>query len=161
MSGVLLSESLRQETADAIDELISRGEPDAVAEADMSVLVECARRYVSSAIEQRNRSVVRKRERRAVDTSAIDDALVARMRVAARDYADRAVQWTVELLESSFALPDGTRVRWGDATVSQHADRASALESQAASVVETAALHRQAIDAIRDRNVNTLREVAK
>lgn len=161
MAGVLLTESIRQETAEDIEGLIEAVNVDAVADANWSVLVECARRYLASAIQQRSRRVVRKHERLAAEMDAIDEALVARMRVAARDYADRAVRWTVELLDSSFALPDGTRVRWGDASVSQHMDRAAYLETQAASVVETAALHRQAIQEICDQNVNTLREVVK
>ena len=145
---------------DSIYSLIASGDPEAAVDAPFDVLIECARRYLIAEMRARDRASVRAKERRArVNVSDVDASLLARMQDAARDYSDRAVRWTVELLDASFALPDGTRVSWADATTQQHAERAASLENQAASVVETAALHREAIAAIRGAGVTTLREV--
>jgi hypothetical protein len=60
---------------------------------------------------------------------------------------EAGIAWTSALLTSTFALPDGTRVKWGEATVDQHQQRASMFSKQATAAVENAARH---INAIRD-----------
>lgn len=54
-------------------------------------------------------------------------------------------EWTAELLSSTFALADGTRVTWAEATAQQHRDRIAMLTKQAAGTIETAALHERAL----------------
>jgi hypothetical protein len=66
---------------------------------------------------------------------------------------------TEELLSGYFALGDGRRVTWGDATLDDHAQRVNQLMSHAQGTVETAVRHQAAIEMIRDAGVHTLREV--
>ncbi len=68
---------------------------------------------------------------------------------------------TRELLETRFALGDGTRTTWGTATVSQHEQRIVMLTKQAAGTVETAASHRAAIEMIQAAGASTLAEIAE
>lgn len=69
------------------------------------------------------------------------------------------VQWEQELLESYFSLSDGTRVRWADATVEQHEERADMFTRNAAANVEGAARHRRAIADLNAANARTLGEL--
>lgn len=55
------------------------------------------------------------------------------------------MKWTDELLDSSFALPDGTVVLWGDATVEQHTERKRMFLGNAHANMEGAARHDAAI----------------
>lgn len=66
------------------------------------------------------------------------------------------VEWTADLLASTFALRDGTRVTWADATQQQHRDRIEMLVKQAAGTVETAALHEKALREIAEAGVKRL-----
>lgn len=70
------------------------------------------------------------------------------------------LETTVELLSSVFALGDGTETTWGAATVAQHEQRLQMLAKNASGVVETAALHRKAIEMIRAAGVSCLAEVS-
>lgn len=56
--------------------------------------------------------------------------------------------WTKELLATSFSLPDGQEVTWGEASVEQHQQRVEMFAAQAALNIEGAARHRKAIEAI-------------
>lgn len=68
------------------------------------------------------------------------------------------IEWTEELLDSEFALGDGTTVTWGDATVEQHEARALMFEGQAKAGIEGAVRHRKAIESIALANATSLRE---
>lgn len=87
-------------------------------------------------------------------------ALVQKLAEIADEYADRRrIEWTSELLDSGFALPDGTVVLWGDATIAQHSERAAMLTRNAAANAEAAARHRKAIGDLTERGAETLREL--
>jgi hypothetical protein len=69
------------------------------------------------------------------------------------------IEWTAELLESEFALGDGTRVTWGEATVEQHRARAEMFQNNAAANLEGAARHRKAIAALSEAGASSLGEL--
>ena len=69
------------------------------------------------------------------------------------------IEWTAELLDSTFAMRDGTRVAWGDATVEQHRERAEMFEANAIANAQGAARHRYAIDALEAAGARSLREL--
>ena len=76
------------------------------------------------------------------------------------DYADRLrIEWTAELLASTFALPDGTRILWGEATLAQHEERLQMLVRNAEANLEAAARHRAAMAAIVRADALCLNEV--
>jgi len=83
------------------------------------------------------------------------------METALENYAQaRIMEWTEELLGSEFALPDGTRVRWGAATVDQHRERFELFRRNAHANLEGAARHRRAIEALEAAHVSSLYELA-
>lgn len=66
--------------------------------------------------------------------------------------------WLPSLLSESFQLPDGTVVKWAEATVDQHAIRANHLASRVTTTLETISLHHKAVDDIRRAGVSNLAE---
>lgn len=66
------------------------------------------------------------------------------------------VQWTDELLNSQFSLPDGTPVTWGTATADQHEARYEMFKNNAMSNLEGAARHKQALDELRQTGAANL-----
>lgn len=70
------------------------------------------------------------------------------------------MEWTAELLTATFALPDGRRVRWGEATLEQHRVREGQLAKNAARNLEAATRHRVAIHALEKSGARCLNEVA-
>lgn len=68
-------------------------------------------------------------------------------------------EWTADLLGSTFALRDGTKVTWGSATQAQHRERVEMLTKHAAGTVETAALHERALQDIAKAKVHNLAEI--
>lgn len=68
---------------------------------------------------------------------------------------------TTELLLTTFALGDGRRVTWGDATIEQHEQRVAVLLRGAQGTIETAGRHTEAIRMIRDGGVTCLRDLAE
>lgn len=85
--------------------------------------------------------------------SALSDALD-------RYTKELRVQWTAELLSSEFALADGTRVTWGEATREQHIERRDIFMRNASANLEGAARHQQAIDAL-EGNAATLNDLVQ
>lgn len=69
------------------------------------------------------------------------------------------MEWTTELLASSFALGDGTSTTWGAATIAQHEQRIGMLTDHAGATLETAARHRAAVEAIRTAGAERLDQV--
>lgn len=65
---------------------------------------------------------------------------------------------TETLLSQTFALPDGSRVFWGSASIEQHEERIQMLERHAEGTITTAGLHRAAIDQINDVGGSCLRD---
>jgi len=79
---------------------------------------------------------------------------------ALSDYRENLrMEWTRELLDSFFALPDGTRVAWGKASSDQHAIRIDMLLGNAAGNLETAARHQVAIETLMSNGVSCLNEL--
>jgi len=64
---------------------------------------------------------------------------------------------TAELLATTFALGDGSRVTWGDATVEQHTQRVEMLLASAGGTIETAGRHSAAIQMIEAHGATCLR----
>lgn len=69
------------------------------------------------------------------------------------------IQWTAELLDTSFALRDGTETTWGDATIEQHEARRQMFLDNAHANMEGAARHEIAVRELREAGVTTLREM--
>jgi hypothetical protein len=67
-------------------------------------------------------------------------------------------EWTQELLASEFALGDGRRVTWRDATEADHEQRIALQTRNAGAALEDAAMHTAAIETIRAAGVETLGE---
>jgi hypothetical protein len=69
------------------------------------------------------------------------------------------LQVTAELLATTFSLGDGTYTSWGDATVADHQKRIALLTRNAAGNIDTASLHRAAIEMIEESGEMRLRDV--
>lgn len=157
---VSLSDYRKAEVAEQIDEIVQRKNIDALDSATDEVLRECARRYVFAQIKLRRRNDSRARERFAKARDKANETLRAKARMIVDEFArDLHEEWTASLLADQFSLPDGTRVTWADATISDHEKRARQLESLAAGDLLTASIHRNAIRDIEAANVRTLAEV--
>lgn len=88
--------------------------------------------------------------------------MVAVMQRALERYVeDLKMQWTAELLDSTFALRDGTVVTWGEATVEQHEDRRQMFLDNAHANMEGAARHEVAVRELRESGAATLREMVQ
>ena len=70
--------------------------------------------------------------------------------------ADLRMEWTAELLSSEFALADGSKITWGEATREQHEWRADMHTRNAVAGIEGAARHRAAIDELERTGAETL-----
>lgn len=161
---MLMSRSRPQEVGERIDQIVSTGIADAIYSQPDDVIAECARRYVLAQIGQRKRAEMRTREADAKFREASSTAkarLRAKVNLITTELAQSLhKEWTAALLAGEFALPDGTRVSWADATAAQHGERADQLESLAAGDMATATIHRQAINDLRDAGVATLGELS-
>lgn len=97
------------------------------------------------------------------DEEAEDRYRAKRAELWSRTIADLTrelrMEWTAELLDAGFALPDGAVVRWGDATVEEHTRRRDMLSRNALANAEAAARHEKAIAALNDGGARTLREL--
>lgn len=60
--------------------------------------------------------------------------------------AELRMEWTAELLDSTFALSNGERVKWGAATIDDHRDRLAMFTANAKANMQGAARHSAAID---------------
>ena len=152
--GVLLSELRLTEINERIDSVVSSGIPENIELESGEILTECARRYVAGQVKMRGRASARSRESVAKFDEAVDGAK-ARLRAKANLITTELAEtlhreWSAALLAGEFALPDGSRVSWADASSAQHDLRASQLEGLAAGDLATAAIHRQAINDLRN-----------
>lgn len=64
-------------------------------------------------------------------------------------------------LEATFALPDGRRVSWADATEQDHLDRIGYLQKHIAGVEATISDHVSAVETIREHGVACLAEIGE
>jgi hypothetical protein len=92
------------------------------------------------------------------------DYMRMRHRKAVYDLIDEVseqveLETTEELLATFFALGDGTKVSWGDATVEQHQQRIALLVKDIAGTTETAARHQAAIRMIEEAGVRRLADL--
>lgn len=114
------------------------------------------------AVKQDRRRRERDLERIATNRAKVDAAVSNSISRIVRENADKLLSdWLPALLDSTFALPDGTRVTWSDATVAQHEERAAWLEKTASANVETAGMHRRAVSDIRATGSLTLGEATR
>lgn len=96
------------------------------------------------------------------------DGIKASMRQRANDRMGKMIYELVqhtrltvtrELLESRFALGDGTDTTWGEATVQQHEMRVEMLTRNAAGIADTAARHLAAIEMIKESDASCLADL--
>ena len=141
-----------------IEELIIDGQ---IITADDDVLLECARRYVTTEHAKRDRKSSRAVEQFHKLKTEKSAELRTKVSVLMGAFAGKVLsgEWAPELLASTFAMGDGEVVSFADATIEQHEARASWLESHAAGTLETAAIHRQAIADCLAAHQNTLKGV--
>ena len=78
------------------------------------------------------------------------------------DYVENLkIEWTQELLDATFALGDGTLVRWGSASAEHHRQRIEMFSANARANVEGAARHVKALEAMELAGAACLDEVAR
>jgi hypothetical protein len=66
------------------------------------------------------------------------------------------MEWTASLLTSTFALPSGQRVSWGQATREQHLERIEMLSHNAAANAEAATRHQIAVNSLDEAGAECL-----
>lgn len=106
----------------------------------------------------------RKYEAAMLEADAAEDAIKERYNQRLYAMVDdfitaKRVEWTAELLDSAIAMPDGTIVLWGDATLQQHQERRDMFMRNALANTEGAARHEQAIRELAEAGAPTLREL--
>ena len=159
-----LNKSRLAEMNERIESVVSSGTPENIEQEPGEVIEECARRYIASQVKLRDRADGRSRETVAKFDSTVSTAK-ARLRAKANLITTELAQslhkeWSAALLAGEFALPNGERVSWSEATSAQHDLRASQLEGLAAGDLATASIHRQAINDLRTAGVATLGELS-
>jgi hypothetical protein len=92
--------------------------------------------------------------------------LAVDMILKARAYVDEVVaqtrlEVTEELLGSEFALGDGRKVTWREATVEDHEQRVAMLQKNVVANAEAAARHLKAVEMIRENNVRCLGQLPR
>lgn len=155
---------------------------------DREVLIEIAHRYLASersklwissgqkpryqreegaeAVDQLNkvreasakRVQARTREKKMFDRGKVEATVNNRISEIVRETVTAVRGHWTAILDTEFSLPDGRSVTWRDATAGDHQSRADYLEKTAATRLETAGLHRKAIEDIRSSGVSTLGE---
>ena len=91
----------------------------------------------------------RRYEVMAEKTAVLIDEYSARIRV----------EFTAELLASEFALGDGRRITWGEASIGDHEQRIALLTRNATANAEAAARHCNAVSTLKMANVDRLADV--
>lgn len=69
-----------------------------------------------------------------------------------------AMEFTEAFLNSKFAIGNGRRVCWGDATRDDHVARIKFMQSRIEGIAEDIALHERVLSVLSDLNVETLRQ---
>mgnify|MGYP000718724341 CR=1 FL=1 len=135
-------------------------DPDRLDDAPYEVVVECARRYLIGQQLRRQRRSVRQSEQYRSTVTQIEQRTVAAVRLITTRMYDEVegavLSKYASFLSLNFSLPDGSSVRWSEATAVQHEARAEFLEMLAAGNADTARLHRSAIRDITAGGVDTL-----
>ena len=182
-----LAKATDRPTRTIAEELVSGAEPDTVAEMAVEFLVDLVGREQRSVtlVAERHASLQRKTsgiprkgtherhvweqttpegQRWAADEEAAEarkwQMLHGVIKYTLDRYADDLrVQWTNELLDSTFTLRDGTPVTWGEATIEQHEERQQMFLSNAHANMEGAARHEIALRELREANADTLNDL--
>lgn len=124
---------------------------------DRALVVEQQAEVSREELWEQPRSGRARRRNRVPDTRRWDG--LARILV---DYAaELKMIWTEELLDTAFALPDGSLVLWGDATIEQHTARRGMFLAYAHANMEGAARHEQAIHDLSTTGAPCLREMTR
>lgn len=135
-------------------------DPDQLEDAPDEVVMECARRYLVSQQLRRQRRSVRDSEQYRSAVKKHDEKTLAAVRMITTRMYDEVEEAVLSkysnFLSLEFSLPDGSTVKWSEATAAQHEARAEHLEKLAAGNAETARLHRSAIRDIAAAGVDTL-----
>lgn len=136
-------------------------------------LLECARerRRVVSLREERKAEATHKADRASIERQVAidyrrsvglpDDATpsdVVTLAIAQYTAAIK-MQWTADLLKSTFSLEGGAQVSWGEATAAQHRERLAMFSSQAELNLNGAARHSAAIAELAATGATCLNEV--
>lgn len=79
---------------------------------------------------------------------------------ASKDASKTSPLLRAELLAETFALGDGRRVRWGEATEEDHAARIEFLTRQIRGTQQTIGRHASAIDLLREHEAKCLDQIA-
>lgn len=158
---------------------------DLVAKAPRAVIEFLAAEFLVAEVQRAQRSTTLEAERgsqRQAQTQAAEAPGAAAARAEARERDEWLIQqslnanisraidrytedvkmkWTAELLDSTFALRDGSTVAWGEATIEQHVERRQMFIDNARANIEGASRHETAIRELRAAGVATLRELAR
>lgn len=153
------------ESARAVAAVMPREDLEKVAMMWLNSTVRARRRNQTRQIEQASVQTPRRRptaaERAEREQERVDAmwAYMGKVKKIMDDYAhELKTEWTQELLDAGFALPDGTVVKWGDATVAEHQQRVDMFSKQAIAAVEDGARHQQAIDVLTESGASCLND---
>jgi len=163
---------------DRSSDVIAKMIVDELAKDDLKKL---ATRQVELIVEHHQRRLVRKAEMAASISStsttredlraiaraeedarieALREELAPQIRAAVSRYREAIVmQWTQELLDSRFALGDGRRPTWGEATTEEHECRIQLLLRSTHGGLMAIARHEAALSVMRKAGVRCLNEV--
>lgn len=108
--------------------------------------------YVASPSSQGHLNVARIEKKRREQREQREQ-LIARIR------HETLVEWTSELLNTEFALADGSRLTWGNATLEQHESRITMLQANAVANIEALNRHYAAVMAIIENGTRSLSEI--
>lgn len=135
-------------------------DPDQLEDAPDEVVMECARRYLVGQQLRRQRRSVRDSEQYRSAVKKHDEKTLAAVRMITTRMYDEVEEAVLSkyanFLSLEFSLPDGSSVKWSEATAAQHEARAEQLEKLAAGNADTARLHRSAIRDLQAAGVETL-----
>lgn len=116
------------------------------------------RRWLEETVE--GRAQAERDAQYAEEMREIDERRDAKIASIMKDWSTQLrAEWTEELLNSGFALPDGQTVLWGDATIEQHEARRNQFMDNARANIEGAARHEAAIETLRSSGAETLRQM--
>jgi len=169
---VLLHEELNA-NPDGASDVIAKSIVDKLAK---DALLELAIKEVTQIVERHRRNRTRQTEMAATTSTSTASTQPDASHVIAEEYAriealrkelapqiQRAQQavvmhWTKELLESRFALGDGRRPTWGEATAEEHNSRIQLLLRNTYGNLMTIARHTNALAAISAASTQCLNE---
>lgn len=110
-------------------------------------------RWIPQDGEEYRRIQAERDEKRWAEYEAAREESNRRIQQAFDDYKQELrMEWTKELLDSKFALPDGTMVTWGEATLEHHNLRIAMLSQNVEGNLQAIKRHEEAIRSIGEVN---------